>query len=453
MTTRFRAEVFAAVWLMLVRGAGAQPPQATGIEERPFAERYVDARSGLSLADAMAQAIQRQPGLRAARSDADAARGMRIQAGLRSNPTVSVERREQSAGTDNQTLAQVEWPLDLFRRAARVAVADREVEAMERSVDDRVRLLVSDVRTRYGEAAAAVRDVSIANDVAMSARRAFEVLRRRVEEGAAAPLERDVMEVELGRIDSDRLLAAGRADAAMFQLKQTIGLAPNTPMMLRDTLETLAPPAMPAPGAAGLTSVEVPGGDVPTVSDRPDIREAEARVRVADSRIERARNEGRFDASLFASYMRTDAGFPQRGLNESGGLEQIRGVFHYVSAGAMVTVPLGNRNQGAITAARAERVGAAARLEAMQLAAQAELAAGVAQDNQTRRALAVVEASVRLARQNLDVVRQTYELGRATVSDVLTEQRRYLDVERAYTETLKAAYEARTALQRARGEQ
>jgi cobalt-zinc-cadmium efflux system outer membrane protein len=151
--------------------------------------------------------------------------------------------------------------------------------------------------------------------------------------------------------------------------------------------------------------------------------------------------------------MRMDAGFPQRGFNESGGLEQIRGVFHYVSAGAMVTVPLGNRNQGEIAAAQAERVGAAARLDGVQLAAQAEVAGAEAQDTQSRRALALIDGSVRLARQNLDVLRQTYELGRATVSDVLAEQRRYLDVERAYTETLKAAYEARTALQRARGEQ
>ena len=39
-----------------------------------------------------------------------------------------------------------------------------------------------------------------------------------------------------------------------------------------------------------------------------------------------------------------------------------------------------------------------------------------------------------LARQNLAVVGQSYELGRVTVFDVLAEQRRYLDVERAYTE-------------------
>jgi outer membrane protein TolC len=57
-----------------------------------------------------------------------------------------------------------------------------------------------------------------------------------------------------------------------------------------------------------------------------------------------------------------------------------------------------------------------------------------------------------LARQNLAVVGQSYELGRTTVFDVIAEQRRYLELERAYTETLRAAYEARTALKRALGE-
>ncbi|HEY0873794.1 MAG TPA: hypothetical protein VGD94_10000, partial [Vicinamibacterales bacterium] len=56
------------------------------------------------------------------------------------------------------------------------------------------------------------------------------------------------------------------------------------------------------------------------------------------------------------------------------------------------------------------------------------------------------------ALENLTVVRQSYALGRATVFDVLAEQRRFLDFERAYTGVLRAAYEARTALLEARGD-
>jgi len=87
------------------------------------------------------------------------------------------------------------------------------------------------------------------------------------------------------------------------------------------------------------------------------------------------------------------------------------------------------------------------------LTAQAEVAAARVRDEHARQAVAVYTSDTRaLARQNLNVVSQTYELGRATVFDVLTEQRRYLDVERAFTTALREAYEARQALRRALGD-
>jgi outer membrane protein TolC len=124
-----------------------------------------------------------------------------------------------------------------------------------------------------------------------------------------------------------------------------------------------------------------------------------------------------------------------------------------VAAGAAVTVPLRDRNQGSVAAAHAQRAGASAQLEAARLTAQAEVAAARVRDEHARQAVAVYTSDTRaLARQNLNVVSQTYELGRATVFDVLTEQRRYLDVERAFTTALREAYEARQALRRALGD-
>ena len=186
---------------------------------------------------------------------------------------------------------------------------------------------------------------------------------------------------------------------------------------------------------------------------RPDVQEAEARVRVGDAEIDRARREGRPDLSVFGMYMRMDAGFPQQGLSTTGALEPIRNVFHNVSVGAMVTLPLQNRNQGAVAAAEAERIGAAAQLDAARLAAQSEIAAARSRDRHARQAFeAYTGDTIALARQNLDVVRQTYELGRGTLLDVLNEQRRYLEVERAFTDVMREAYEARQALRAALGE-
>jgi len=423
--------------LMLAAVAAAQ--QSPAIERKTAADQYLDRENGLSLSDAIAGALEREPTLRAARTEIEVARGLRAQAGLRPNPMVSFERREQPAGEDNQTMVGIEWPLDLFRRGARLAVAERETEAVEHLVADRVRMLVADVRLKYGEAAAAIRALAVADNLAISAERDLVLRRARVEEGASPPLERDMLDVEFRRLESDRLLAQGAVEAAIVELKRMVGSPPELSVRLRDTIDTL------------VSRTDVAAS--PSMSaQRPDVREAEVRVRVADAGVERARSEGRFDMSLFGSYMRMASGFPQLGFNREGGLEPVQGVFRYLAGGATITLPIRNRNQGEIAAARAERAGAAARLDAVQLAADAEVSSAVAQDARARQALQTIEGAVQLSRQNLDVIRQTYELGRATISDVLAEQRRYLDLETAYTAILRATYEPRVLLLRARGE-
>jgi outer membrane protein TolC len=128
-------------------------------------------------------------------------------------------------------------------------------------------------------------------------------------------------------------------------------------------------------------------------------------------------------------------------------------VFHYLSVGAIVTLPILSRNQGSVAAAEAERTGAAAQLEAARLTAQTEIAAARSRDEHARQALQAYSGDViALARQNLDVVRQTYELGRGTLLDALNEQRRYLELERAFTDVLREAYEARETLKAALGD-
>jgi outer membrane protein, heavy metal efflux system len=437
MRTRRRINTFmigALVWAVPARG------QDTGLSA--LASQYVDERAGLGLDTAIARAREREPSLRAVRSDIEAARGLQQQAGLRPNPTLTLERRDEPGGTDNLTSIGIQWPLDLFRRTGRVQTAERGLQTTEWAVADRERLLVADVRMQYGVAAAAVRDVVVADDLVAAAQQQWDVVRARVDAGGTPPLERDLLEVELRRFEAGRLLAAGRADVAVVQLKQLLGMSPNEPLQLRETLETLVASTASEAATSPLS-----------MAARPDVREAEVRVTLADARIEQARREGWVDVSLFGTYMRMDAGFPQQGVGAAGALERVRGQFNYVAAGAMVMLPLFNRSQGQVAAAQAERSGAEARREAAELAARAEVAAAQARDARAQRAVSLYAGGVlTLARQNLNVVRQTFDLGRATVFDVLTEQRRYLEIEQAYTTTLGEAWEARAALKRALGE-
>jgi cobalt-zinc-cadmium efflux system outer membrane protein len=399
---------------------------------------YVDATSGTSLADAIQYAVDHHPSLRSARSEIDVANAMKTQASLRPNPTASFERRIEPGGTDSQTSVSIEWPLDLFRQDARVTAADRETDVARLGAIDRERLVAAEVRMRYGAAAAAVRNLSVVESLVDTARRQLELLRQRVEQGATPPLDRDVMQVEARRLDAERAMAISQADSAMLELRRVMGMASSAPLKLRDTIDGLAIGAAPAPGGS--------------VGSRADVREAEARVIAATAAVERAAAERNLDISLFGGYMRMDAGFPQLGVGSDGELTRVRGLFNYWSAGAMVTVPLRSRNQGEIAAARASITRATAALDSTKLNAESELATARARSGRAGDALQALEQAVRLAKQNVDVVRQTYELGRLSAADVLTEQRRYWDVEREYTQALREVFDAEAAVRAASGE-
>lgn len=415
----------------------AQGPPADDVQP---ARGLIDPANGLSLDDAIARALAHDPTILSVRQQLGAAQGERLQAGLRPNPTVAFEQRTEPAGSDSLTTAGIEWPLDLFRRPARAAVADARVRAVSHGITDRERILIADVRAAYGDVLVAIRNLTVLERVIGATSGQLAVVAARVDEGRSARLERDLLQVEVRRLEADRLLQIGAVEAALMELKRRLGLPSYAPLSVSEGLE-----------AHLLSEGEVPlPGDDP--GDRPDIRAAEAMVDVADASLHRAQQEGRFDASLYGGYMRMDAGFAQLGLLPDGGTARVRGVFHYLTGGVRVTWPMRNRNQGAVAAARADLSGAHASLDATRLLADAERAAAMARDRRARAAVGPYTGDLlALARQNLSTVEQSYELGRLTLLDVLMQRRRYLDVEQAYTEAMRAAYEARTALRLATG--
>lgn len=430
-----------AAWMLGLALAAVWPAEA----QTPSTSQYLDPVNGLSLEAAVARALDQEPSLDAARFEVDAAAGRLRQASLRTNPSLSFERRVEPAGTDRLTMVGVEWPLDLFRRSRRVAVANGDRTIAARALDDRERVLAAEVRDRYGAVVAAIRDLEILEALVAATTEERDLLRARVAAGAAPPLDRDLVEVEVNRVEVERLRQSGRIEAALIELKRWLGIEPAEPLRLSGDLERLVPDALP-PGPE-------PATDAEAIDRRPDVQEALARVDTAEARIGLARQAGRVDLGLFGAYMRMDAGFPQLGFSPEGSLERVRGSMQYVAFGARLALPVLNRGQGDVQAAEGERAAALASHRAASLQARSEVAAARVQALAAGRAVAVYRAGARaLARQNLDVVRQSYALGRVTVFEVLAEQRRWLEVERAYTESLRAAWEARTALGRALGE-
>jgi cobalt-zinc-cadmium efflux system outer membrane protein len=435
-TTRNTATTVAGFLVIAAAATAAQTPA-----------QFVDPARGRSIDEMVALALEQAPAILGARARVDVMRGDLAQAELRPSPSASVEWREQVAGSDNQLMVGIAWPLDLWGQGGRTAVAREQVTAAELGTADAERQLAASVRRTAGRLLAASRLVGLRERLVLTAKETRDLLAARAESGAGPPIDRDVAEVEWRRAEADLARERGRAEAAAADLCAMVGLSPGSPILLRDTLD-----AVVRGDAPGLPRVESRAGTA-GLDTRPDIRAAATQVNLTVARTDLLKREARPEVSVTGSYWRMNAGFPQLGVDAvTGQPAPIHDVFHSVSIGAMVSVPWRNRQQGAIAGSIAAERAARYELDARRLSASAEIEAARALDEQARRAWDTYRGGLlELAAKNLDVVRESHRLGRATLVEVLAEMRRYLEIETAYTEAMLEVLDARVSLASAVG--
>jgi cobalt-zinc-cadmium efflux system outer membrane protein len=402
--------------------------------------RYFDPKAGLSADEAVAYALAHNGEFAAVRHEIEAARGLVQQASLRPNPQFEIERTEQIKGPDNDTMVGAMLPLELGgRRSARTLVAQRELEMKERFLEDRERVLAAEVRSKFGEALGELLKLGFTEDLLLTTDQGYRLVAARVTEGRTAPLEQNMVLVEVNRIRSMRENNEGKVEVRMFELRNLIGMPPEEPVRLRGDLDHLIEPL---PSVAISTEV--------ALRERPDVQAARALETLAEARIAQARTEGRIDAGLSAKYVLMNFGFPQRGFNSSGQLVPIQGRFHSFAVGVTLDLPVRNRNQGAIAAAVSEKAAATERREFAELTVQREVASAFARYQRAARAAEIYRVGVQgQASANLEVVRQTYELGSKSLLDVIAEQRRFIEVQTGYIDAMVDTYQARVEIESA----
>lgn len=421
--------------------AQSTTPPNTKLPQTPASvSRYLDQNAGMTADEAVASAVGQNNELAAARKEVDAAKAMVKQARLRANPMLDVEgKRQVPPGRDNSIMAGVTLPLERGGRVpARVTVAERELEVREREFANRERILAGEVRMKFGEALAAALKLSFTNELVEANQRSFNLVAARVVEGATPPFEQNMALVELNRLKSMRETAEGKVEVGFLELRNLIGMPAEQPLRLRGDFDHLIDQLPPVADATAQA-----------IRERPDLQAFRALESLANATIDQERAEGRWDASLTAAYERMHSGFPQFGLDERGGLQPIESNFHYLKFGVSIMLPVRNQNQGAIEAAVAQLEAAKLRREFAELTVRREVAAAYAQYDRAVRAEEIFRVGARdPARANLDVVRQTYELGSKTLLDYIAEQRRFIELENDFIEAQFAVYNARVEIQR-----
>jgi outer membrane protein, heavy metal efflux system len=428
-------------WLLMTAAlAGSLSLSAQEAHPRPASD-FLDPRGGVTEEELVTRALASNPTLLAERQQIAMAKGDVTQARLRQNPSVTLGGLKEVNGGDNAINVKGSLPLELFgRRARRTEVAENKEEATQQGVADHERLLTGEVRMRFGQALAAIRDLTFVDQLLQVNRDFLRLMEDRAREGAVPALDADEIRVEANRVETLRINYQAKAEVALLALKETAGIDPEESIRLKGALE-LPPQLYDRTQLLQLA-----------IDHRPDLAFQRANEELANAELRSDRAKGKPDASVFGGYERPDFGFSQRAFDAAGNLAPIRQTFNHVVFGFDINLPVFNRNQGAVVADTAAIQAARSRIAAVNLSLRHEVAQNLVRFDGARARVAAYRSGVRdQAAHNLDVVRQTYSYGRTTLLDVIAEQRRYIDIETGYTDILLDAYSARIALEQAVG--
>ncbi len=188
---------------------------------------FLDAQNGVTESELVTRALANNPALAAERQAIDSAKGSVAQARLRANPSLSVGGLKEVGGDDSRFSVGTEIPLELFgRRARRTEVAEKKLTETRATTADKERLLTGEVRLRFAETLAAVRNAEFLEQLLQANRQFLKLMEDRVREGAVPSLDAEEVRVETSRIEGLRIDYQAKAEIAMLALKEAVGMQP-----------------------------------------------------------------------------------------------------------------------------------------------------------------------------------------------------------------------------------
>lgn len=246
------------------------------------------------------QAFERNREVLAAQERVAEARGVLRQGGVRPVPTVEANA---ASGRPLGTQGEEEYSLGYFhpielgdKRSKRLLVAEQSLASAEAGSSERRRQLAYDIKTRYIDAIANQRKAEAIEAILKVNRESYNLVNARVQRGDAAPLERQLLAVEVNRTESQRAAAGGQMQAARLELRRAVGI--DVDMVIAANAE-ISPPATLAASLGDLKRQ--------AIEERPDLRAALALASQSAAEVELAQAQGRPDLTLSARYTRLKA--------------------------------------------------------------------------------------------------------------------------------------------------
>lgn len=381
----------------------------------------------LTLADAIAAALRSNPELSGFGYDVRAAEARVVQAGRWQNPDLGLELENfaGSGGLDGTDAAEATlslsqtFPLggDIRRRQALAELEGRligwEYEAA------RIALL-TEVTQRYVDVLVAQKQVSLSDESLELAERVAGSIDRRVEAGDAPAVEqsRAAVPVAMARIERERSLR--RLESVRVRLALTWGSHEPGFAAVRGELERVEP----LPPIAALAAL---------ITENPDVARHTVEIASRQAEAELARAEAVPDLT---------AGVGLRWFNGTDDTALV--------AGVSMPLPVFDRRQGDILAARFGVASARNRQRAIELRLTAALSAAYARlVNARAEVVALREQALPPAEAAYRDIQRAFDQGNLGFLDVLDAERTLMDLRRQHLDALADYHGAAAEIGRA----
>ncbi|MBO1017303.1 TolC family protein [Achromobacter sp. SD115] len=405
--------------LMIAASASAQD---AGAARAPVPMEQSQTGAVLTLENALAAALERNPGFAAAKNEAAATEGLLTQAGLLPNPSIDVSVDDTKSAT-RTTTTMLNMPLETGgKRAARVKAAGLSRDMARQDVAGTRAGLRAAVIAAFFDVAVAQESVRVTRGTVDIASGALQLAERRVAAGKAPPLEGSKAQVALANA---RIEARG-AEAALLGARRKLGL--------------LWGEAEP-----GFASV---GGDLKTLPERASIDELRAGL-AATPRMQ----GGKLAVDLGQAQLEVEKSKRYPDITLSAGVARDNEAGrNKAQLGVSIPLPIFDRNQGNVYAATMQAYKAQDQFrelesglmgELLQAVTRFDLAVGSAREYRT----AVLPG----ATQAYDAARKGFEAGKFGYLEVLDAQRTLSDGNIAYLTVLASVYQASADIDRILG--
>lgn len=371
------------------------------IEEDGFASSSSDYNSTrMTLAEFESLALGNNPTIAELVATTQKAAGFRTQVGLRANPVLGYNATQLAdAGTDQHTAFISQTIITADKLALNRRVLNEALRAQLLQLEAQKYRVATDIRIKFYDALATQRRIELIRDFQSVSDKGVELaeLRKQAMEGS----QLDVVQAMVQQNEID--LALQQAEVSYIASWRELAALAGTPQMTPVTLQGELPQAETTIDWETLAST--------MVVSSPEYRTAQARVSQAAANIDRQNVQAipNLDVNFGSGY--------DNGTNS--GLINLQ-------IGA--PIPVFNKNQGNIAAARAEQMRAYREVERIANAIKARLGA-VSRDYDSSLAAVTKYANDILpnADKGLELAEIAYKAGETSFLQVLVARRTYFD--------------------------